>query len=345
MLDITLVMIVKDEAQRIERCLASARPHVKHMVIVDTGSSDNTLEICRQFGADIHHYTWCNDFSAARNFALDQAPSTWRLVLDADEWLVACPLEAPPDLRDPFLGVIQRVDFFEAEGQSQSCVTWIPRLLPPNVGYAGPVHEQVVSDLPRKRLGIVIHHDGYLHDNKMAKQGRNKAILLDMLARQPDDPYVLYQLGVDEEIYGHFSSAADFYEKSCQQIDQAYAYKQVMVVRWMHCLTQSRQGGKALQLMEQHMDACCNCPDFFFTAGNVYLDLAMQDQAQAMLRWLPLAVASWERCLVIGERPDQEGAVAGRGSHLAAQNLYAVHSVMGHQDKAAFYARLAQRPH
>jgi hypothetical protein len=60
--------------------------------------------------------------------------------------------------------------------------------------------------------------------------------------------------------------------------------------------------------------------------GNLLLDRAMLDPEQAIEHWLPLAVTAWERCLTIGERPDLEGSVAGRGSHLAQHNIDAVRS-------------------
>src|SRR6266702_8367414 len=82
---LSAALIVRDEAEFIEDCLRSIERHVNQIVLVDTGSVDDTIDIARQFPVDLHHFRWCNDFSAARNFALDQAKSDWILYIDADE--------------------------------------------------------------------------------------------------------------------------------------------------------------------------------------------------------------------------------------------------------------------
>jgi glycosyltransferase involved in cell wall biosynthesis len=85
---ISLCMIVKNEGKNLDRCLASAQPYVDEIVIVDTGSQDNTLEIATQYGARLDYFEWCDDFSAARNYALTKVSGRWILHLDADEELV-----------------------------------------------------------------------------------------------------------------------------------------------------------------------------------------------------------------------------------------------------------------
>ncbi len=85
---ISLCMIVKNEEKNLARCLASAQPHVDEIVIVDTGSQDNTLAIAEQYGAKIDHFKWCDDFAAARNYSLTKVSGEWILHLDADEEMV-----------------------------------------------------------------------------------------------------------------------------------------------------------------------------------------------------------------------------------------------------------------
>ena len=85
---LALVMIVRDEARCIERCLNSARAWVDEMVVLDTGSRDDTAERAARLGARVANFKWIEDFAAARNAALDLTDADWRLVLDADEWIV-----------------------------------------------------------------------------------------------------------------------------------------------------------------------------------------------------------------------------------------------------------------
>ena len=83
--EISLCMIVKNESEFLNDCLDSVKDLVSEMVIVDTGSTDDTIKIAKSFGAKIFHYNWNDDFSAARNFALEKCTQSWVLVLDADE--------------------------------------------------------------------------------------------------------------------------------------------------------------------------------------------------------------------------------------------------------------------
>lgn len=338
--NVCLVVISKNESKRIHRCLGSAKPLVGKMLVLDTGSTDGTVAIARAMGAEVHHFDWCNDFSVARNRALTLADADWNLVMDADEWLGEGELN--PGSALSFIGLIKLHNLDESTGEQLSSVSWLPRLLPRGVRYEGIIHEQPISDLPRQRLNLDVFHDGYSRTNTAVKKGRNKSLLLQALKFNPDDPYIRYQLGVDAEIYGDPAAAADWFEAAHQLMDKSFTYKRTMVVRWLHCLSRSQRTGQALGLIDRYQHIYGDSPDFFFAAGNVYLDHAMVDPSKASSLWLPKAIESWERCLQIGEKPEMEGTVAGRGSFLAAKNLFAVYSVLGDQEKADIYAQLSQ---
>ncbi|MFS0559085.1 glycosyltransferase family 2 protein, partial [Brevibacillus sp. 179-C9.3 HS] len=82
---LSLCMIVKNEGNCIERCLNSVKHAVDEMIIVDTGSSDDTINICRSAGASVFSYEWNDDFASARNYGLERATGDWIIWLDADE--------------------------------------------------------------------------------------------------------------------------------------------------------------------------------------------------------------------------------------------------------------------
>ena len=93
---LSLSMIVRDEATRIEACLRSVQDFVDEMVVVDTGSTDETVALAQACGARVEHLTWPGDFAPARNAALEHVKGDWVLVLDADEQLRT---EAIPKLK------------------------------------------------------------------------------------------------------------------------------------------------------------------------------------------------------------------------------------------------------
>ena len=95
-----LCMIVKNEERALARCLESVRNWVGEMVVVDTGSTDGTVGIAESLGARVSYFPWCDDFSAARNAALDQVTSEWVLVLDGDEALT---VEKPEEFKAALL--------------------------------------------------------------------------------------------------------------------------------------------------------------------------------------------------------------------------------------------------
>jgi tetratricopeptide (TPR) repeat protein len=84
---LSLCMIVKNEAASLSPCLMSVKPYVDELIVVDTGSTDNSIEIAQSLDAQIYPFEWCNNFAAARNYSLTKASGEWILVLDADEEL------------------------------------------------------------------------------------------------------------------------------------------------------------------------------------------------------------------------------------------------------------------
>ena len=84
---ISACTIAKNEEKNIARSIESYKNYVDEIIIVDTGSTDNTVNIAESLGAKVFNFEWINDFSAARNFAIEQATGDWILFLDADEWI------------------------------------------------------------------------------------------------------------------------------------------------------------------------------------------------------------------------------------------------------------------
>lgn len=87
MLPVSVCMIAKNEDNHIEECLKRLRPCKFEVVVVDTGSVDRTIEIAQKYTDKVFHFAWCEDFSAARNFSIQQASNDWVLVIDCDEYL------------------------------------------------------------------------------------------------------------------------------------------------------------------------------------------------------------------------------------------------------------------
>ncbi len=339
---LALVVIARDEAPRIGRLLASVAPWVDTMLVLDTGSRDDTAAVARAHGARVEHFAWCDDFAAARNAALALAASDWHLVLDADEWLAdgGAALAALRHTAPGFVGTVQLQDQGAAAGTVRDRLS---RVLPGALRYRGRVHEQPQHALPLQALAVTVGHDGYSAERMAAKRGRNRALLLAELAAAPDDAYLLYQLGKDFAAYGEHADAATALAQAASRTADIEAWRHDLAARCIHALKMASRHAQALDFAEARMADNADSPDFFFALGDAMLDWAATRPEHGM-QLLPLAEAAWQRCLEIGERPAQAGSVQGRGSYLAAHNLAVVFEGLGRHDAAAGLRALYPAP-
>ncbi len=169
---ISACLIVKNEEANLDRCLSSLKGIVGEIVVVDTGSTDSTIDIARRHGAILGDFEWRGDFSAARNVSLDLATGNWILWIDADEELVATSDRAIRNAvqRPHFGGFSVEIVNFTADGNDQTQYTHSPiRLFQnlPGVRFTGRIHEQICHGLTAKGLpgasleGARILHYGY----------------------------------------------------------------------------------------------------------------------------------------------------------------------------------------
>lgn len=329
---LALVVIARDEAPRIRRLLDSVRPWVDEMLVLDTGSTDGTPAQAAASGARVRPFAWCDDFSAARNAALDAADADWHLVLDADEWLIegGAALHALRGAEPGFVGTVALENHFDAAEGSPAGVSRLrlSRLLPRGVRYGGRVHEQPVHQLPVQALPLVVGHDGYCAERLAFKRGRNRSLLLADLEHAPEDAYLLYQLGKDHGVYGDHAQAAQAFAQAESVMAATSPWRLDLVVRQLYSLKKLGLHAEGMAWADRHLAACGDAPDYCFALGDLLLDWAAQRPALAD-RLLPLAADAWQRCLDIGEQPGLSGSVAGRGSYLAAHNLALIYEGVG----------------
>ena len=205
---VSLCMIVKDEEAVIARCLESLKGHVDEMVIVDTGSTDKTVEICESYGAKIYHHPWEGSFSVARNQAMSHVTTEWLIQLDADEEMDA---DSAPKIRDivrsshnSMTNICYLVLISKRAG-SKDIFSMIStgKIIRMGIGihYKNRIHNKLVYDgnIVGRLTGLKIYHYGYHLDDKekmKMKRERTTAMLLEQIKELPEDPETRYYLSI-----------------------------------------------------------------------------------------------------------------------------------------------------
>ncbi len=189
---ISACMIVKDEEELLPNCLQSIRDVADEIIVVDTGSSDRTVEIAKSYGAKVYHHLWENDFSKHRNQSISYATGEWILIIDADEELEVKTGHIVKTLvRNAGTGIISfnvrsylEDGAYYSEGSS-------PRLFKNGLGihYRGKVHNQIIYKETLTPSPVVLWHYGYdlNPEKKRAKIDRSLALLRQQAAEWPDD--------------------------------------------------------------------------------------------------------------------------------------------------------------
>jgi tetratricopeptide (TPR) repeat protein len=201
-----LCMIVRNESRALGQCLDSVRDWVAEMIVVDTGSTDETVTIARDHGATVGHFPWCDDFSAARNAALSQATREWVLVLDGDE---TCHINNAADFahalqQTKYDGFSLPISSLNDDGtHSQAMVFRLFRRTLPDMRYRGEIHEQLVAVAEGKvrtsSLSCIrLSHDGYTTAVFTSKDKSSRNILLSRKVAQsrPNDPFSWFVLAM-----------------------------------------------------------------------------------------------------------------------------------------------------
>jgi glycosyltransferase involved in cell wall biosynthesis len=209
---LSLTMIVKNEENNLAECLDIAKEVVDEIIIVDTGSTDRTIEIAKKYTSKIYEIEWSNDFSFARNEALKNASGHWIIVLDADERL-----KLPnkfylknllKNLPEKIGGVICTIisPHSKPNGEADVHKGRYPRIfknIPNKIYFEGKVHEQIAPSI--RRLGlefidseVVIEHLGYNREQEILNQKvkRNYKLLLDIVKEEPLNGYAWFQMGL-----------------------------------------------------------------------------------------------------------------------------------------------------
>jgi len=314
---LSVCLIVKDESHTLSACLQSVVSIADQLVVIDTGSQDHSPAIAAAYGAEVHHFPWQDDFSAARNVAIAKATMDWILFLDADEVFIhpesGCIQHFLKNITRRFPGLLPRLQVqiqnLNDDGQIDS-VHSLMRLFPnqPGFAYQGRIHEQLhyqgPGDSPVLAVPqVCLVHSGYTSALVKVKNKaqRNTQLILAQMQAEPEQPYwhsyladsLLWQgtEAAEQQALKHYAQAVEGVSETHQNSPRFI----VVLSQYLKLLLRLQGAQAALSLVEQYLHRRDLTPDFLFLSGETYLQLACDTQA----------MACFERCLRLSEAPDK----------------------------------------
>lgn len=337
----TICFIAKNEEKNMEDFLSSIRKYTEgyspEILLVDTGSTDRTVEIAEKYGVRILHFNWIKNFSAARNFLLEHASFDFVLVLDCDEFLteLSIPMLCRFIREHPYdIGMLTRRNHYTMNGTDSVYTDQVERFFNRRYyHYEGAVHEQVrplngnsTTQMQRVALPIFVEHTGYMGspEKMQQKANRNNELLLKMLEETPDDPYLYFQLGQSYNSLHDDEKACYYYGKGLEyDIDPKWEYAQMMVIGYGYALLHLNRLEEALAF-EAIYDDFSFSADFVCLMGVIYMRNGMI--LKAMEEFLKATTY-------------KESSVEGANSFIPNFNMGCINEALGHIPDAISYYR------
>ncbi|GFZ33524.1 glycosyl transferase [Clostridium zeae] len=334
---ISLCMIVKDEEKLLPICLKSVKELVDEIIIVDTGSTDRTIEVAESFNAKVYSFNWNNDFSEARNESLKYATKDWILIMDADEELYSGDKEKlrallSSELKENAIYFFQGISYLgEKIDEGNITVSLNPRLFKNNRGihYEERIHNQLVyvsNEVNVIEESITIHHYGYLNERIISrkKRDRNILILQEQIKRSPKDGFAYFNLGTEYYSLGNTEKALECYYKSYEQFDCNLGYSPRLIIRIALVNYELKKFNEALKFIDIGIKYFENYTDLYFVRSLIYKELNETS----------MQIEALNKCVELGEAPAKLRYLSGTGTYGAYNELANVYLELKDYDKA-----------
>ena len=289
---ISACFITKNEEKNIARAIQSLQGMYDELVVVDTGSTDNTVAIVEKYGASVYYFAWQNDFSLARNYAIDKARGDWLIFLDADEYYdgqislreyLYC-LEAQYPMREAVM-----IALYEAHMMDNPPMHVI-RIFrrQHNILYKGAIHE--VLNKEQGKLKIILAdelrfiHTGYHPDNMEYKFKRDLQLLLEDIEKNGNNEAYYYYIA--ECYFGlkDYSKAIDYIKKAIASPIRHYREEANYYHIYLESMRQCNYPGeKMVNVAAEAIKKFPDMPEFYGEQGIILSSIGKLDEAFVML--------------------------------------------------------------
>ena len=334
-------------------CLRSIEHAVDELIVVDTGSTDRTVEIAESFGAKVLHFPWIADFSAARNHGIDAATGDFIFWLDADERLEQQDVDQIRALsRQSWREGWWLVETnFTGQDETGAAATHMALRLFRNRAahrFTGAIHEQITSQMPHD-LGerfatteLRIRHYGYLKSRIDArdKHDRNLSLLREQLTRSPDDPFVHFNTGTEYMGLQEWARAGEHLERAFALLQhesgwEGRAYASLLVARLVGVRRVNGDPAGADELAAAMLQRFPGFTDLVFERA-----LLARERGDT-----GTALELWQTCLQMGDAPARYAGTVGQGGFRTLQALSELARDEGDLDGARSLLERSLREH
>lgn len=281
MIPISVCIITKNEAENLQKCLEALKPYPFEIVVTDTGSTDNSPEIARQYTDRVYEFTWINDFSAARNFCISRASHNMILSLDTDEFLRPLDwnaLQKALEEHPKSLGAIELFSYFDVEGETKRQVVRLERLFNRRYyQFVNPIHEVLV---PTGRMTpssydapVSVDHVGYQGSKEKLREKaeRDIALIHSEIEADPENPYLYFQLGQSYMLMRDHENALFWFREAMKRHPMPGAdYTLALLCNYAGILLDENQVEEAANVLS-YRDSFADNKDFLCLSGRIYL--------------------------------------------------------------------------
>jgi glycosyltransferase involved in cell wall biosynthesis len=310
-------MIVKNEEKVLSRCLESVQNIVNEIIIVDTGSTDSTLDIARNYTDKIYFFKWVNDFSAARNESIKYATSDYILVLDADEYLDGN-ADFEKDLNHAY-------DYYSFNINNQmdlgmSFNHTAVRLFKRSLGlfYENRLHEHlnIIEDNWKYNSGNssnVINHVGYADGAILEEKKVERNLpLMELEVKENPNAYNLYNMGQTYFGIGKYKESVEYFKKA-YHLSKNRVFLPELLTKLAYAMAELKQTEEALSILTDSIKLFPQETEMIYILGLIYQNAGYYRDSEICYR----------KCIELGDQGYYvtEGS-GGYMSHLRLSELY-----------------------
>ncbi len=283
-------MIVKNEEKNIRQALSWGKGIVFEQIVVDTGSTDRTVEIAEEMGARVYHFQWINDFSAAKNFAIEQAKGNWIAFLDADEYfspedakkLIPSLLHVEKTTDSPVLPHVIKSAWIHLDDSGNQMGVGVQYRIFRNYSklrYRSRIHEYLDLDDGSQLYScdavdtLAIFHTGYAGEEfaEKKKDVRNLTMIQKELEEDPENYMMWAYLGDSLLAAKRLEEAEDAYDRATKNPDAAVEIdrKNYCFANWLRakCIRKMDSDEEFMAVYQRAKDCNCNTPDVDYLTG------------------------------------------------------------------------------